>query len=214
METVLFASHNPSKIKRYQALFQDFSGLKLVTLADIGCRYKCPEPHGDPESNAIFKAREYARLSGLPTLAVDEAVTTNFLPEAEQPGVMVRRLTGGRELTDQEIIVAWQGILARYPGKDRAFTWDYWLAYYDPASGLTRSAQALKLTRVSARISEVLTPGYPMSSFLIPEGFDRPFSELSPAERLESDSRSLGPFRDFLAAILAEKANKNGQISA
>lgn len=200
---ILLATHNPAKIKRYRALLGDLPGLELKTLADLAITARPDEPFATAEANAIHKAKEYARLSGLPTLAIDEAVTTNFLPDNEQPGVMVRRLTGGRELTDQEVLAAWQEILARYPGEGREVVWEYWLAFADPDRPDIRTARVFKPSRVTDIFSPVVNAGYPMSSFLIAPGYDRPFSELSEAEKLASDRRTLKPFREFVERILA-----------
>ena len=202
MKTILLASHNPAKIRRYRALFKGISGLELTTLADISITHKPDEPFKTAKDNAVHKAKEYGDLTGLPTLAIDEAVTANFLPDNEQPGVMVRRLNGGRELSDEEVIDAWKEILGRYPGPDRQVIWDYWVAYYEPKTGLIRTAQSIQRSRVADYFSPVLNPGYPMSRFLISEGHTRTYSELSEEERQELDRRNLTPFRDLMIEIM------------
>lgn len=201
MAKILLATHNQGKIRRYQALFRDIKGLGLVTLADVDIRSQAPEPFGTPQQNAEHKAREYGDLSQLPTIAIDEAVSTNFLPDHEQPGVFVRRLLKGRELSDREMLTVWQQIFERYPAPERQFTWDFCLAYYEPQTRLIRSVSAVQINGVAERFSEKIDPGYPMSSFLLPPGYDRPYSELSPEEFREVDRVTLRPFCEFIKEI-------------
>ena len=56
------------------------------------------EPYNEVLDNAIIKAKEYASLSQLPVLAIDEALKTNFLPDSEQPGAFVRRFSGDKRI--------------------------------------------------------------------------------------------------------------------
>ncbi len=204
MFTLLIASHNQSKIKRYQNLFVNIAGLKLVTLAELGITLKANEPFNTPRENAEYKAKMYGDLSHLPTIAIDEAVTTNFLPNDEQPGVFVRRLGGDREMNDEEILDAWKKIFTLYPGDDHEFTWDFRMSYYNPKTDTLKSARAVQVNKVATTFSPIVNPGYPMSSFLIPSGYDQSHSTLSLEERLQVDRRNLQPFVELVTEIVAE----------
>ena len=199
---ILIATHNQGKIKRYRRLFADIINLNLVTLTDLGINHKADEPFSTPEENATHKAKTYGDLSQLPTIAIDEAVNTNFLPDNEQPGVFVRRFRSGRDLTDTEVLVVWQEIFKIYNQVNRQFIWDFSLSYYDPANGLIKKAQARQVNTVAPEFSKIIDPGYPMSSFLVPAGFDRPHSELSVEECLIVDQTNLRPFIDLLSGIV------------
>ncbi|WP_420917084.1 non-canonical purine NTP pyrophosphatase [Dictyobacter halimunensis] len=76
---ILLATHNPSKFERYNNLLREVANLELVSLQGVSISEKVDEPFATAKENAIHKAVKYARISQLPTLAVDEAVTTNFL---------------------------------------------------------------------------------------------------------------------------------------
>ncbi len=198
MKTILLATHNKGKIKRYRALFSGLENLRLVTLEELKIDFKAAEPFHTPAENSAYKAKEYAKLSLLPTIAIDEAVTTNFLPENEQPGVFVRRLNKNRELNDAEVLAAWKRIFSLYPSSNRRFIWNFSLSYYDPASDRLETVEATQANTVTEEFSKIINPGYPMSSFLIPEGFDRPHSELNKEESLLIDRKRLKPFLDFM----------------
>jgi len=199
---ILIATHNQGKIKRYRRLFANITNLNLVTLAELGVSHKADEPFSTPKENSIHKAKIYGDLSQLPTIAIDEAVSTNFLPDNEQPGVFVRRFRSGRDLTDAEVLAAWQEIFKIYSQTDRQFVWDFSLSYYNPADGFIKTSQARQINTVAQEFSKIIDHGYPMSSFLIPTGFDRPHSELSAEECLMVDQINLGLFVELLADVV------------
>lgn len=211
MKNILIATHNKAKLKRYQGLFADITGLKLVTLEELGITLKADEPFSTPDSNSAYKAKTYGELSQLPTIAIDEAVRTNFLPDHEQPGVFVRRFRKGAELSDSEVLNVWREIFATYPTPNRQFIWDFSLSYYDPKSGESKTVQAIQKNSISEKFSDIIDPGYPMSSFLIPEGYTRPSSELSQAERLQADQIRLKPFWEFIKNIIDPENNQKSQ---
>jgi inosine/xanthosine triphosphate pyrophosphatase family protein len=204
MKTILLATHNQGKIKRYKQLFAGLEDLKLVTLAELGIDLKVDEPFSTPEENSAHKAREYGNLSQMPTIAVDDAVTTNFLPVSEQPGVMVRRTKDGQELTDQEMLDKWQKIFELYPHPDRQFIWNFGLSYYDPKTNELKTVTTVQINSVADTFSNIIDPGYPMSSFLVPQGLDKPHSELSLEDRLLVDKKRLNDFLVFVTTIVNE----------
>lgn len=202
MTTILLATHNKGKIKRYQNLFSEIEDLKLVTLEDLLINFKVDEPYETAAENSIHKAKEYSKLSGLPTIAIDEAVITNFLPTHEQPGVFVRRLGKGKELNDLEVLDLWKKIFSLYPEDNRRFTWDFSLSYYNPNNSHLETVKAIQINTVADKFSEIINPGYPMSSFLIPKGFNKPHSELNKQECLIVDRDNLKPFLEFMKSII------------
>jgi len=202
MKTILLATHNKGKIQRYRALFGEFKDLELLTLNDLNITQKADEPFNSAMENSIHKAKFYAKLSGLPTIAIDEAVSTNFLPDNEQPGVLVRRFGGGKELSDLEVLEVWQKVFASYPDHKHEFVWDFSLSYYDPFSDDLKTVQAEQIDSVALNFSEIIDPGYPMSSFLISQHAEQPYSELGVAGFLAVDQKTLKPFLDFMTDLL------------
>jgi XTP/dITP diphosphohydrolase len=63
-----------------------------VTLNDVGIRDEVPEDEPTFEANAVAKARGYARLSGLLTLADDSGLVVDAL--GGRPGVQTARYGG------------------------------------------------------------------------------------------------------------------------
>lgn len=81
---------------------------ELVDLDDIGISAEAVEDGETFESNASKKARFYAGLSGLPTLADDSGIEVDALDGG--PGVMTRRYAG-ENATDEENNVKLLGAL-------------------------------------------------------------------------------------------------------
>lgn len=202
MKEILIATHNKGKIKRYKELFSGIANLKLLTLEDLGIDLKVDEPYNTAEENSAYKAREYAKHSNLATIAIDEAVMTNFLPDNVQPGVFVRRLGGTKELSDLEVLNLWKDVFSQYQASNKKFIWDFSLSYCDPADNYLKTIKAKQLNTVADKFSKIINPGYPMSSFLIPEGFDKPHSELSEKESLTVDMKNLNVFFEFIKELV------------
>ncbi len=203
MHKILIATHNQGKLKRYKNLFSDFDNLDLVSLGDLNIDFKVDEPFDSPQDNSIYKAREYAKIACLPTIAIDEALSTNFLPDNEQPNVFVRRFCKDRkELSDLEVLDVWRKIFQNYPGGNKQFIWDFRMTYYDPQNNIFKTAQAVQRDYFIGVFSDKLNPGYPMSSFMVPERYKKPYVELNQDELLEIDRRNLMPFRKLLQDVL------------
>ena len=101
----LIATHNPGKVREYQALLGDVP-FELASLSDAGINKEVEETGSTFEGNARLKACEYAATSGLLTLADDSGLEVDAL--GGQPGVRSARYgedtgskTGSRTLSDE-----------------------------------------------------------------------------------------------------------------
>lgn len=191
---LLIATHNEAKFKRYRNLLSGIPGLSLHSLTDAGILHKADEPHQTSLENAIYKAKEYARLAMKATLAIDESAHTNFLPNDEQPGVFVRRSNQGKELTDQELLDFWRDTFKKYPHNDRRFIWEFGIALSSPMEDILGSMVVRREDRVAEQFSSIVPKGYPMDNFLIPPGLTRSVAECSQDEKNEADRKVFGPF--------------------
>jgi XTP/dITP diphosphohydrolase len=75
---LLIATTNPGKIREYQTLL-DGLDLELVGLNDVGITTEVKESGGTYAENAELKARAYATMSGLLTLADDSGIEVEVL---------------------------------------------------------------------------------------------------------------------------------------
>lgn len=185
---VLIATHNPAKLLRYQRLLAVFPNVELVSLTDLGITTKVDEPFETAKENAVYKAEEYSKISGLPTLSVDESVMTNFLPDNEQPGVYVRRFADKtHEMTDLEALEIWRKVIQENPHEDQQFIWDYSIAFFNPVTKESKYCKVVNIARVAKEFSKKVIPGYPMSSFMIYQGTSKPAADLAESEAIEAD---------------------------
>jgi inosine/xanthosine triphosphate pyrophosphatase family protein len=204
---ILIATHNSAKLTRYQRLLESVPSLELVSLDDIKITDKIDEPFENSRDNAVHKAKEFAKLSGLITIGIDEAVSTNFLPKGEQPGVYVRRLhKGGKEATDEQVLSYWRELFDKYDVEDKRFEWDFHVAYYNPNNEDLAISNVISKQSVTENFSDVIVPGYPMSSFLVMPGTTRPHSELTANEKAEADKMIFSSFVTEFGEWLTKQA--------
>ena len=92
---LLVATSNPGKIREIRELLAPV-GCELVSLSDFPHPIPEPEETGDSFlANAQLKARYYAQLSGLPTIADDSGLSVLSLDGF--PGVTSARWTAGND---------------------------------------------------------------------------------------------------------------------
>lgn len=193
---ILVATHNQAKFKRYKKILENISNLEISSLSDLGIKDKADETFETNRENAMHKAKIYGGVSGKITLAIDEAVMTNFLPENEQPGVYVRRFgKNNKELTDIEVISIWKKIFELYPQKDKLFIWNFALAYYNPNNLSQGSFEVEKNSYVAKEFSDKKTDGYPMSAILSPFENGKAYLELDEDMHANEDRKN---FKFFL----------------
>jgi XTP/dITP diphosphohydrolase len=94
----LIATRNEGKLREYEQLLAGLS-MSLTYLNEEGITYDVEETGYTFSQNAIRKAREYARISGLLTLADDSGLEVDALHG--EPGVHSARYAGARA-TDQD----------------------------------------------------------------------------------------------------------------
>ena len=95
---LLAATGNPGKLKEYNDLLRDLP-LEVTSLEQVGISAGLEEVASSFEENARDKARAYAALSGLLTLADDSGLEVYALEGA--PGVKSARY-GGPGLSDEQ----------------------------------------------------------------------------------------------------------------
>ncbi|MGI8420059.1 MAG: non-canonical purine NTP pyrophosphatase [Candidatus Levyibacteriota bacterium] len=100
MQKLLIATTNPAKLNELSCLLSDLP-LELVSLHDVGITTEVEEDGKNYIENSQKKAREYARLSGLPAVADDGGLEIVALGGA--PGLKSHRWLGPHTTEDQLI---------------------------------------------------------------------------------------------------------------
>ena len=123
MRELLVATTNRGKLREYARILRELP-LRLLSVDDLPARP--PEPPEDAETyaeNAIAKAREYAKATGLPTVADDSGLEVAALDGA--PGVWTKRYFG-EEATDAERnakLGSWRIVIPTTASSDRTMIW-------------------------------------------------------------------------------------------
>lgn len=90
---LVFATHNPNKLKEIKALLPD--EINLLSLDDIGCNEEIPETRDTIEGNAIQKAEFVKKKFGYNCFADDTGLEVAALEGA--PGVYSARYAGDQK---------------------------------------------------------------------------------------------------------------------
>lgn len=160
----LLATTNKAKI-RYSGTKLKERGIEIVTLEELNIDCNVDETGKNPIENAIIKASAYNKLSCMPTIAIDEGLFLEGVPDNIQPGTNVRRVNGKR-LNDVEMIEYYIDLVNKYGengmlkgyflkgvaivNQDNTYTFDY------------------KVNRCfTNKQSEVIDEGYPLASIQI-----------------------------------------------
>jgi XTP/dITP diphosphohydrolase len=117
---------------------------RLVSLDDLGLDGEPVEDGETFAANAAVKARFYARLSGLPTLADDSGIEVDALDGG--PGVRTRRYAG-EGATDEQNNVKLLGALRGLSPAERGARYRCVLAFADPSAAGPRGGIPIVLTR-------------------------------------------------------------------
>ena len=165
MKEILFATGNASKVSRfYEKLLE--KGILLKSLKDVNINIDIEENGKTAIENAIIKAKAYYETTKITTMAMDDTMYIEGIPEDKQPGVYVRRVNGKR-LNDEEMIDYYTNLVKTY-GKDGKLN-TKWI------SGLViiKDGKISTYTDITSEYYLVDTPtkdmreGYPLSSILV-----------------------------------------------
>jgi XTP/dITP diphosphohydrolase len=140
---IVIATHSSHKLAELAELLRPELA-ELVTLQDVGVERDPVEDGATFEANARLKARFYARLIGLPTIADDSGIEVAALGGG--PGVRTRRYAG-EMATDLENNTKLMVALAGLPAAERGARYVCVLAFAiperrGPRGGLPMAAEA------------------------------------------------------------------------
>jgi XTP/dITP diphosphohydrolase len=137
---LLVATRSAHKLRELRELL----GLQadLVDLDDVGIYDEAVEDGETFDANAALKARFYAKLSGLPTLADDSGIEVDAI--GGLPGVRTRRYAG-ENATDEENNVKLLGALSGIEPARRGARYRCVLALALPEAGGPRGGLPIRL---------------------------------------------------------------------
>jgi XTP/dITP diphosphohydrolase len=189
---LLVASRNPKKLAELQRVLEaaGVSGLTLLSLDDVRAFDEAPETSATFEENALAKARDAHRATGLATVADDSGLEVAALNA--MPGVLSARWSGrhGQDAANTSLLLAQ---LADVPDERRG-------AAFVSACALVHDAAEV-VVRGEWPGSIVRQPrgdgGFGYDPVFLPVGSSRTAAELTPVEKDAASHRARA-----LAALL------------
>lgn len=161
MRKVLIATKNPGKFAEFKVLLADLP-VKLISLGDLKIDHNVKEDGQTFEENAIKKAKEYYRISGLASIADDGGLEIDAL--GGEPGVHSRRWFGYR-MSDQELIEAAMEKMKNVPPKKRTARMRTVVALALPSKKIKTFAGEIEVI-IAQKPSSKIISGYPFRSFM------------------------------------------------
>jgi XTP/dITP diphosphohydrolase len=179
---LLLATRNAGKLAELQRLLASaVPGVEVIGLRDVPDYPEAPETGATFEENALLKAREAVRYTGLPAMADDSGITVDALNG--MPGVLSARWSG-RHGDDDANTALLLGQLADVPDGRRGAAFVCAAAVVTPG-GTERVLE--RQWRGAVGREPRGTNGFGYDPVFLPEGLDRTAAELEPAEK---DARS------------------------
>jgi XTP/dITP diphosphohydrolase len=182
MSKLLLATRNRGKLAELQRLLTDaVPGVEVVGLDSVPAFPEVPETGATFAENALLKAREAARATGLPAVADDSGLTVDALNG--MPGVLSARWSG-RHGDDDANTALLLGQLADVPDERRgaAFVCAAAVVTPDGDEHVIERQWRGRLVREKRG-----TNGFGYDPVFVPEGLDVTSAQLEPQEK---DARS------------------------
>ena len=170
---LLVATNNKGKLGELIGLL-DGLPVDLLSLSDIGCTVEIEETGATFAENTALKARGYARIAGIPTLADDSGLEVEAL--GNRPGVFSARY-GGADLGFDEKMLMLIDELEKTGGKNRTARFVCSMAIADAGGEIVHSAEGICNGKIAQKPHG--TGGFGYDPLFIPDGFENTFGELS-----------------------------------
>ena len=197
MTRLLLATRNSGKLAELQRLLETaVPGVQVIGLRDVDEYPEAPETGATFEDNALLKAREAVRYTGLPAVADDSGLTVDALNG--MPGIFSARWSG-RHGDDDANTALLLGQLADVPDERLGAGFVCAAALVTPDGTEHVLEREWRGTVIHEKRG---TNGFGYDPVFVPEGLELTSAELAPAEK---DARShRGQAFAALVPVIAE----------
>ncbi|MBN2006606.1 MAG: hypothetical protein JXA21_24855 [Anaerolineae bacterium] len=180
---VLFGTTNSAKIRHVRAYLEALP-VEVLSPGDLNIDIVVEEDGRTPEENAEKKARAYYAAAKMPTFAIDAGLRIEKFPEESQPGVYVRRISGGPGASDAALLDYYRKSLDEVGGTSPAV---WYIAVSFVASADRVGTQHFTLQAVmTSQPSHIVHRDAPLSSLMLDPATGRYYSEMAYRERPDS----------------------------
>lgn len=174
---IVFATGNPTKAKRFSKGLEKYD-IEVLSLKDLNVSIDVLENGENVIENAMLKARECYKKTGMPSMGMDDSLYLEGVPLDKQPGLFVRRVNG-KELNDLEMIEYYTNLVKEY-GIDGKIDckWVYGLALINQNGEEYTYTWDKDNFYMVDKPSLNVNPGYPLNSISKYKVLDKYFSEI------------------------------------
>ena len=197
MTKLLLATRNAGKLAELQRLLETaVPGIEVIGLRDVEEYPEAPETGATFAENALLKAREAVRYTGLPAVADDSGLTVDALNG--MPGILSARWSG-RHGDDDANTALLLGQIADVPDERRGAAFVCAAALVTPEGTEQVLERQLRGRVIRERRG---ANGFGYDPVFVPDGLEVTSAELAPEEK---DARShRGQAFAALVPVLAE----------
>ena len=202
----LLATTNKAKIRRYATRLIE-KGIDIITLNDLNINIDVDENGKNPIENAIIKATAYNKATNIITIAMDDGLFLNNVPDELQPGTHVRRVNGKR-LNDKEMIDHYISLVNKY-GTNGELTGYFkkGVAVVDGDNTYTFEHKGNR--KFTNKQRSVIDEGYPLASIQIIESLGKFKSELTKEEEEKVTENERKEICDFIENTINKLEQNN-----
>lgn len=195
---VLLATNNPAKIEYYEKELNK-NDIKVITIKDLEKSLEVVENGKDAIENASIKAEAYYKTYKMPTIAVDDTLFIEGLPDEKQPKTQVRRVNGKR-LNDAEMLTHYRKIVHDLGGQANAY-WLHGIAVCKKGKIETYSKKTELI--FTEKASPVISEGYPLDSMTYVPEYNKFLSEITPEEKEKRNNQKDNKNKKMIEFVLA-----------
>ncbi len=197
MRKILIATHNPAKEKEIRETLKEIlpKEVELVSLKELGIKQEPEETEKTFKENALLKAKYYASLTGLSTIADDGGLIIPALNN--EPGVKSRRWLG-YPASDEELIEYTLKRMKGLENKERLAYLETCVCFYEPKKRLAIFQSERIEGYIAEKPSKKRLKGYPFRSLFIVKKFNKYYDELTEKEHEEVNHRKRAIKKLFL----------------
>jgi XTP/dITP diphosphohydrolase len=198
IDRILLASRNAKKLIEMQRIVDEAAlPVRIVGMSDVDDYVEVPESGLTFAENALLKATEGVKYTGLPTIADDSGLTVDVL--GGMPGILSARWAGRAkdDEANNDLVLAQ---IEDLPDSARtaAFVCAAAYALPDGRTFVTEGRMPGRLIRERRG-----TGGFGYDPLFVPDGHTRTSAELSPQEK-DAISHRGKAFRELVKIIAAE----------
>lgn len=209
---IVLATRNPGKLREFRKLLSESPGMEgfdletaVVDAATAGCP-DIPETGVTFTENALLKAREVSRWTGLPAVADDSGLAVDVLGGA--PGIFSARWAGAKASDEANLQLLLQQ-LADIDAQHRGADFVCVAALVTPEGAEVTAEGRLRGMLLKEPRGE---EGFGYDPILQPDGESRSVAELSMAEKNEISHRGLA-FAELSGGIVKVMLNDDAKRS-